>query len=614
MNIFHKIKNLKDFLDKHKINYKKYIFITIISVLIGSLFSIILPYIAKLEIDQLQYKHLSFLNLDPFYIFIFITLIYFFLSFIETYISFISNAISEKYYEQITLKLSQIVIDRINNSEYGKFFDNKWKEILNKLTSNLERILKNIIDFFSHRLSWLVFLTAIFYIFSQINIYIVPILFLWVFIQYKLENYLQFLNKKRELWFLDKNIDLWRAKRTMFWYPVEVIISGVVVYLKDKMNKIWNLFIEKQYELEKKRSKYHTIWFNVWKIIEVLIKISVWYSIFYYGASIWTITMTILFSNQISNIFRMILNFKKDLLELNYKLDFFNLFIDFTYNKHIWNIKDLEIETINIKNLNFAYPNLSDLKNKYYSLESNFTKKLVWKTIDYKEEKNVQNPNILENININFKKWNIYWIIGKNWAWKTTLLNLLLKSFNTNSIYYNNKNILDIKRDFFIKNVWIITQIPFIIPYSIKENITLWKEIDDKKIYEYLELFNLKEKIENLPKKLESKIWEDIELSWWERQIIAIIRILIQDYQILILDEWSNQLDVENENKLIKLLHQIKKDKIIIFVTHRMTVINKADFIYCLNNKTIEDAGTPQELLEKDSLFKQFYNLEINRI
>jgi len=613
MKLLTLIKEFKYFLDKHNISYKKYIYITIFTTIISSIVSLVLPYIAKLEIDQLQYQNIKLFNIDAFYVFIFISIFYVTFNITEKYLNMFFQALLNKYYNNISLNITKVFINRISNSEYWIFFDNKTKEILEHLTNNGTNLLNEIIYFLSRKFSILLFLTWIIFIFSQINIYIIPILFLWAFIQYKLENYLTFLDKNSELNKLNDNINLKITQRMIMWHPVEVITNNLLPYLKQKLDKLKNTFIEEEYKLELARSKYHTIWASLSIIIEFTIKISVWYTIFYYNTSIGTITMTILFANKITDIFRTIFFLKKDLITLTRKFDLFKLFLEITYNKNIWEIKELKLKKIDIKNLDFKYPKSNKFKEKFYKIEEDFIKRLSTKDLNHKKEWKVENPIILRNININFEKGKIYWIIWKNWAWKSTLLKLLLKAFNTNSFFFNDICISNIHRNFFQNNVWIITQIPMLLSDTIKNNICLWKTIEDDKIYNYLKIFWLESRIRELPEKLNSKIWQDVDLSWWEKQIIAIIRILIQNNQILILDEWSNQLDVENENKLIKLLHQEKKDKIIIFVTHRMTIINKADFIYCLDDKTIVDKWTPQELLSKNSLFKKFYNLEISR-
>lgn len=613
MNIYKKIQKFKNFLDENNIKYKKYIYILVLSTIISNIFLLVLPYIAKLEIDQLQYQNFSFLKISWFNIFVIISILYFLLDFLSKYVNDFFRVLSKKYYEKISSSISLIIIDKLNNMEYGILFDSKLNDILSQLSYNLEELLEAIIKFFTNILWSLLFLIGISYIFFKINIYILPVIFVWVFIQYKLEKYMEFLHKKYESSKIDDNIDLQYAKRIMMRDPIKVITNNLGFFLKNKIKKLNNMFIETRYKIDLLNSKLFNISSSLSKIIELIIKIFVWYSIFYFWESIWTITMTLLFSNRIAEIFKTILNLKRDFISLDYKLNLYDFLDKILQNKYKWNIENLKLEKITIRNLKFKYPSLNDIKNTFYKIENDYAKKLANKKLDYIEEKSIENAYVLENINLTFEKWKIYWIIWKNWAWKSTLLHLILKAFNTRNIFYNENSILEINRNFFINNVWIITQIPTILPYSIKENICLWKDIDENKIYEYLDYFWIKEKILKSPKKLDSKIMQDIELSGWERQLIAIIRMLIQDYQILILDEWTNQLDVENENKVIKLLHKIKKDKIILFVTHRMTIINKADFIYSIENKTIKDAWTPENLLKQDSLFKKFYNLEINR-
>jgi ABC-type bacteriocin/lantibiotic exporter with double-glycine peptidase domain len=75
---------------------------------------------------------------------------------------------------------------------------------------------------------------------------------------------------------------------------------------------------------------------------------------------------------------------------------------------------------------------------------------------------------------------------------------------------------------------------------------------------------------------------DDIEFSGGEKQIIAFIRVLLQDRDIIIMDEGTNQLDAENEVLVMSELMQKKSNKIIIFITHRMSTISRADMIYCL--------------------------------
>jgi len=77
------------------------------------------------------------------------------------------------------------------------------------------------------------------------------------------------------------------------------------------------------------------------------------------------------------------------------------------------------------------------------------------------------------------------------------------------------------------------------------------------------------------------------------------------------MDEWTNQLDAENELKVMNELLKNKKDKIIIFITHKMTTIKKADTIYCLENGSISNIWTHNQLLNYDNIYNNFWKKQV---
>jgi len=77
------------------------------------------------------------------------------------------------------------------------------------------------------------------------------------------------------------------------------------------------------------------------------------------------------------------------------------------------------------------------------------------------------------------------------------------------------------------------------------------------------------------------------------------------------MDEGTNQLDAENELLIMNKLLKNKKDKIVIFVTHRMTTIKKADMIYCLDWWKIKDFWNHKELINLDNVYSDFYNKQV---
>lgn len=173
-----------------------------------------------------------------------------------------------------------------------------------------------------------------------------------------------------------------------------------------------------------------------------------------------------------------------------------------------------------------------------------------------------------------FEKGKIYLIMGENGCGKTTLLNIITGLYNgkfTSNILFDGKKMdeLDIKH--YRKNaLGVSEQTPYLISDTILTNITLehQEECYKKRAIFLMEYFGLNKRFENL--EADKFLVEDVgnNLSGGERQKIAIIRALIKDASILILDEPSSALDVESTITLCKILNSIKKDKIIIIVTH----------------------------------------------
>jgi ABC-type multidrug transport system fused ATPase/permease subunit len=234
------------------------------------------------------------------------------------------------------------------------------------------------------------------------------------------------------------------------------------------------------------------------------------------------------------------------------------------------------------------------------------------------EESKKENPEILKWINARFEKGKIYWIVWRNWAGKTTLINLLMWYFDEYQwdIMYGNSDIKKIENSFFEWCISYVSQSPYLMEnFTVKENLILWveREITDTELFSYLKKFWLEKTVKSLRKWLDAEIWFDTEFSWWQRQLLALIRAILQDKKIIIFDEWTNQLDAENELLVMNELLKNKKDKLIIFITHRMTTIKKADMIYCIEDWMISDSWNHDALLSKDSLYKGFWENQVER-
>ena len=114
------------------------------------------------------------------------------------------------------------------------------------------------------------------------------------------------------------------------------------------------------------------------------------------------------------------------------------------------------------------------------------------------------------------------------------------------------------------------------------------EEIDKKKIEEIVNVLNMKNLIDNLPNGLNTYIQEQGQIfSGGQRQKIALARALYRDTPILIFDESTSSLDEESERQLIDLIHIIKKDRIILFITHNRNLITFFDKTYLIKNQKV---------------------------
>ena len=148
---------------------------------------------------------------------------------------------------------------------------------------------------------------------------------------------------------------------------------------------------------------------------------------------------------------------------------------------------------------------------------------------------------------------------------------------------------------------------------SILENIRVGKkEATDEEVLAAAHLANCDEFALKLPQGYSTVIGENgSELSGGERQRISIARTFLKDAPIILLDEASASLDVENETVIQEALSRLIRDKTVVVIAHRMRTVSGADKIVVLSDGTIAEEGSPSELLtRKDSAFSRMAGLQ----
>ncbi len=207
----------------------------------------------------------------------------------------------------------------------------------------------------------------------------------------------------------------------------------------------------------------------------------------------------------------------------------------------------------------------------------------------------INNKKILENINCEIKKWEIFWLLWHNGSWKTTLLKTIIWLISSNwEIFLNNENIENLKVEKRAnKWIWYIMQeVPEYVGISIFMYVKaiLKNNFNEKKLEEYFNLFWLNwntYKNRNL----------DNHLSGWEKKKIEIITNFMMNKQIYLLDEIETALDTTSRQILINIIKQKKEEWIsFIIVSHNQDLINLSDNGLLLCNGKIQKAGKIKEL------------------
>lgn len=230
---------------------------------------------------------------------------------------------------------------------------------------------------------------------------------------------------------------------------------------------------------------------------------------------------------------------------------------------------------------------------------------------------------ILKNINLKINKGEKIAIVGSNGAGKTTLVKLLLRLYDTDSgsILINGKDYKGLNAKSIRKQVGAVFQNVEVYAGSIAENIIFRKPETDEDyqiLYQALKfsgldkiVCDLKDGIYTLVTKEFDK--EGVVLSGGQKQRLAIARGVAQNYNLFILDEPSSALDPLSEAVIYQNMLEMGKDKTLIFISHRLTTTVNADKIFLFENGEIIEAGTHEELMAKNGVYKKMFNSQASK-
>ena len=216
--------------------------------------------------------------------------------------------------------------------------------------------------------------------------------------------------------------------------------------------------------------------------------------------------------------------------------------------------------------------------------------------------------SVINGVSFTAKQGEITALIGSSGSGKTTLTKLAARFWDIErgKILIGGEDISKIDPETLLENFSIVFQDVVLFNSSIKDNIKIGKkDATDDEIMQAAKIARCCDFIDKMPEGIDTVIGENGQrLSGGERQRISIARAVLKDAPIILLDEATASLDVENESLIQQALSELIKEKTVIVIAHRLRTIRNADKIVLLNNGKVEACGTDEEL-QRNSKFYQ---------
>jgi ATP-binding cassette subfamily B protein len=238
---------------------------------------------------------------------------------------------------------------------------------------------------------------------------------------------------------------------------------------------------------------------------------------------------------------------------------------------------------------------------------SNSIEKIFLKDLSLKINENY----VIKKINLEIERGKKIAVVGKIGSSKTILLKTIsrLIEFSNGIFTVNSIDVRKIDLNEYYSKIVYISQEPYIISDTILNNITLYKSYEKSEISKVIEICQLEKDISAMPKGLDTIIGnKGMSISGGQRQRISLARSLLKRPEIIIMDDSTNQMDLNTEKNFWDLFFKEFKDTTLIYVTHRIRSIEKSDFVVVMDRGEIVEMGRHVDLIDRNELYVKIYH------
>jgi ABC-type multidrug transport system, ATPase and permease components len=265
---------------------------------------------------------------------------------------------------------------------------------------------------------------------------------------------------------------------------------------------------------------------------------------------------------------------------------------------------------VSINRINLLLDDKTEIEDGDKILEDFSTMEFKNFSFYYPEEKEAS----LKDISFKLNKGETLGIVGKSGSGKSTLVKQILRFYNfdknkvfINNVPYEEYDITSVRSKF-----GYVSQENILLSKTVRENILFGSvSEDDERIINVIKKADFYKDIQNLEKGLDTVVGErGLGLSGGQKQRISLARALYRDPEILVLDDSFSAIDANTESKIINSLKENRKNRTNIIISHRISAVEHADLILVMDNGEIVDRGTHEELISKDTWYKEQFEYQ----
>jgi len=243
-----------------------------------------------------------------------------------------------------------------------------------------------------------------------------------------------------------------------------------------------------------------------------------------------------------------------------------------------------------------------------------FSKHILFEKVGFAYASDEAHREVLRNINLEVKVGEILALVGSSGAGKSTLVSLLPRFFDVTSgnIAVDSYDIRDVTLASLRSQIGVVTQETVLFNDTLRNNIAYGQPgVSQKEVESAARAALAHDFIMRIPEGYDAVIGEKgVRLSGGERQRIAIARALLKNAPILILDEATSALDSESESLVQSALQNLMTGRTVIVIAHRLSTIRRANRIVVIENGTVSDIGTHEELMHRAGTYRRLYDLQ----